>query len=479
MVSTNHGNESLSGATVHQEKNNTKSMLSSSEDKKQKLETRKKLEAAVIRISSSRTGTQVDDLKRLDDEFERKFDEIKSEKMIEQNRKARSLDKEIPDELGLPMPHPAFVVETKGAAESDQGQNIEAPIEPQCAGSETVETTDCAASNQVEQSTYASGVELSAGVTASVPSLLNNGTGQSAVQPVPQILFRVFDDPFLHELEKLQRESENSKKTFEEKVSCPQYSVASSFGLFSHYSLTACEHKSILKAELERKMAEKPNITPERQSTKIEASKNLVIMNKLIRVLRSCPNVPTRRHLPQQLQVHLAQRAAQVNALRNYTAPAPAPAALQLQSSLFPTPALALLQLQASSFPAPALLQPQASSFTSSVSRPSGLPLNSTVCPMPQPRQPLISNTAPTPSDSPATNQIANASLHSPAPHLSSYRPAPSVPVDTATLTLSLPPQALTYSAVLIQQQQEQQPQQSLSSGLQGNNDVVCLSDDE
>ncbi|CAH8254296.1 unnamed protein product [Arabidopsis lyrata] len=357
-----------------------------------------------------------------------------------QNRKARSLDKEIPDELGLPMPHPAFVVETKGAAESDQGQNIEAPIEPQCAGSETVETTDCAASNQVEQSTYASGVELSAGVTASVPSLLNNGTGQSAVQPVPQILFRVFDDPFLHELEKLQRESENSKKTFEEK---------------------------------------KPNITPERQSTKIEASKNLVIMNKLIRVLRSCPNVPTRRHLPQQLQVHLAQRAAQVNALRNYTAPAPAPAALQLQSSLFPTPALALLQLQASSFPAPALLQPQASSFTSSVSRPSGLPLNSTVCPMPQPRQPLISNTAPTPSDSPATNQIANASLHSPAPHLSSYRPAPSVPVDTATLTLSLPPQALTYSAVLIQQQQEQQPQQSLSSGLQGNNDVVCLSDDE
>jgi len=94
---------------------------------------------------------------------------------------------------------------------------------------------------------------------------------------------------------------------------------------------------------------------------------------------------------------------------------------------------------------------------------------------MPQPRQPLISNIAPTPSVTPATNP----GLRSPAPHLNSYRPSSSTPVATATPTSSVPPQALTYSAVSIQQQQEQQPQQSLSSGLQSNNEVVCLSDDE
>lgn len=78
----------------------------------------------------------------------------------------------------------------------------------------------------------------SAGVTALVPSLLNNGTEQSAVQPVPQIPFPVFNDPFLHELEKLRRESENSKKTFEEKVSFPHYPVTSCFVFFSNCLLT-------------------------------------------------------------------------------------------------------------------------------------------------------------------------------------------------------------------------------------------------
>lgn len=75
-------------------------------------------------------------------------------------------------------------------------------------------------------------MEPSAGVTAPVPSLLNNGTGQGAVQPVPQIPFPLFNDPFQHELEKLRRESENTKKTYEEKVSCPQYPVTSIFGFF-------------------------------------------------------------------------------------------------------------------------------------------------------------------------------------------------------------------------------------------------------
>lgn len=73
-------------------------------------------------------------------------------------------------------------------------------------------------------------MEPSAGVTAPVPSLLNNGMGQGVVQPAPQIPFPVFNDPFLCELEKLRRESENSKKTYEEKVRCPQYT--SGFGFF-------------------------------------------------------------------------------------------------------------------------------------------------------------------------------------------------------------------------------------------------------
>ena len=65
-------------------------------------------------------------------------------------------------------------------------------------------------------------MESSAGVIAPVPSLLNNATA-TTVQPVPQIPFPVFSDPFQHELEKLRRQSEITKKTCEEMVSRCQY----------------------------------------------------------------------------------------------------------------------------------------------------------------------------------------------------------------------------------------------------------------
>jgi hypothetical protein len=364
-----------------------------------------------------------------------------------------------PMPLSSPGNHPDTAVNIEGLDNTSVA-------EPHISGSDACEMEISEPGPQVERSTFANlfhegGVEHSAGVTALVPSLLNNGTEQIAVQPVPQIPFPVFNDPFLHELEKLRRESENSKKTFEEK-------------------------KSILKAELERKMAEvqaefrrkfhEVEAEHNTRTTKIEKDKNLVIMNKLLAnaFLSKCTDKKVSPSgAPRGKIQQLAQRAAQVSALRNYIAPQ------QLQASSFPAPALvsAPLQLQQSSFPAPgpAPLQPQASSFPSSVSRPSALLLNFAVCPMPQPRQPLISNIAPTPSVTPATNP----GLRSPAPHLNSYRPSSSTPVATATPTSSVPPQALTYSAVSIQQQQEQQPQQSLSSGLQSNNEVVCLSDDE
>ncbi|XP_010501367.1 PREDICTED: helicase protein MOM1 [Camelina sativa] len=558
--------------------------------------------------------------------------------LAQQNRETYSLDKEIPDEVALPKPHPAAVVETRGATESDQddpmpsspagkqseptantqGQNIEEVIEPQSVEPETVEATDYAASNQgdrvtcpspsspagnqpvpeaniegqnintlsaephiagpdavesgdyaisdqdtmvaqdacslpstlvganiegqnittvaqlpadgldavesggtpvsdqgardasprplslpgihpdaevnieglnntavaeshttgsnacemeiaeagpqVERSTltnlvHEGGVEPSAGVTAPVPSFLSNVMGQSAAQPVPQVPFPVFNDPFLHDLERLRRESENSKKIYEEK-------------------------KSVLKSELERKMAElraefqrrfqEVEAENNTKTTEIETNKNLVIMNKLLAnaFLSKCTEKKTSPSAAPRGKIQ--QLAQRVSTQRNYTAPA-----------LSPAPAAGPLQLQASSYPAPAPaqtpLQTQASLCPSSVSRPSGRPLNSAVCTMPQPRQPLISNTTPTLSASPATNQVANASLRSSAPHLNSYRPSSSSPGSTTTPTSAPPLQALTYSGLLIQQQQqqEQQPQQGLSRGLQGNENVVCLSDDE
>ncbi|CAN7097878.1 unnamed protein product [Brassica rapa subsp. narinosa] len=344
---------------------------------------------------------------------------------------------------------------------------------------------------QVEQSTFANNVEPlvhevvtepSAGVTAPVPSHLNSGTGQNATPPVPQIPFPVFSDPFQHELERLRRESENTKKTYEEK-------------------------RSVLKAEFDRKMAElqaeyqrkfhEVEAEHTAKATKLQRSKNFVIMNKLLTnaFLSKCasrmeshPSAAPRGKIQQ-----LAQRAVQMSALRNYyTASAPAP------------------------------LQPHASS----VSRSPYLPPSSTHCPMPQPRQPLISNPAPRFSASPAsaTNLAVNGRLVSPVLPLNSYRsssssvpipmtttptssavhqaltysssvPIPmtttttssvvpealtyssSVPIPT-TPTSSVVPQALTYSSALTQQQ-EQQQQQNMGSGSQRSGDVVCLSDDE
>ncbi|KAL1217885.1 Helicase protein MOM1 [Cardamine amara subsp. amara] len=54
---------------------------------------------------------------------------------------------------------------------------------------------------------------------------------------------------------------------------------------------------------------------------------------------------------------------------------------------------------------------------------------------MPQPRQPLISNTVPTPSASSATTPVVNSSLRSHAPYLNLYRPSSSIPITTATPT--------------------------------------------
>ena len=82
-------------------------------------------------------------------------------------------------------------------------------------------------------------MEPPAGVTAPVSSQLNNATRQNAPPPVPQVPFPVFSDPFRHELEKLRRESENTKKTYEEKVSCSQsISYLQFWFVLSQFSLT-------------------------------------------------------------------------------------------------------------------------------------------------------------------------------------------------------------------------------------------------
>ncbi|XP_010475595.1 PREDICTED: helicase protein MOM1-like isoform X2 [Camelina sativa] len=362
-----------------------------------------------------------------------------------------------PRPLPLPGIHPDAEVNIEGL-------NNTTVAESHTSGSNACEMEIAEAGPQVERSTltnlvHEGGVEPSAGVTAPVPSFLSNVMGQSAAQPVPQVPFPVYNDPFLHELEKLGRESENSKKIYEEK-------------------------KSVLKSELERKMAElraefqrrfqEVEAEHNTKTAEIETNKNLVIMNKLLAnaFLSKCTEKKTSPSAAPRGRIQ--QLAQRVSTQRNYTAPAlpPAPAAgpLQLQASSYPSPA-----------PAQTPLQTHASLCPSSVSRPSGRPLNSAVCTMPQPRQPLISNTTPTLSASPATNQVANASLRpSSAPHLNSYRPSSSIPGSTATPTSAPPPQALTYTGMLIQQQQqEQQPQQGLSRGLQGNGNVVCLSDDE
>ncbi|CAF2081957.1 unnamed protein product, partial [Brassica napus] len=418
------------------------------------------------------------------------------------------------DASPLPVSSPGNQSE---AAVSTEGLNNNTTMAaPRTTGSDACVMGVAVPDAQVEQSTFANNVEPlvhevvtepSAGVTAPVPSHLNSGTGQNATPPVPQIPFPVFSDPFQHELERLRRESENTKKTYEEK-------------------------RSVLKAEFDRKMAElqaeyqrkfhEVEAEHTAKATKLQTSKNFVIMNKLLTnaFLSKCasrmeshPSAAPRGKIQQ-----LAQRAVQMSALRNYyTASAPAP------------------------------LQPHASS----VSRSPYLPPSSTHCPMPQPRQPLISNPAPSFSASPAsaTNLAVNGRLVSPALPLNPYRsssssvpipttttptssavpqaltysssvpipmtttttssavpqaltysssvPIPmtttttssvvpealtyysSVPIPTTTTpTSSVVPQALTYSSALTQQQ-EQQQQQNMGSGSQRSSDVVCLSDDE
>ncbi|CAG7868295.1 unnamed protein product [Brassica rapa] len=418
------------------------------------------------------------------------------------------------DASPLPVSSPGNQSE---AAVSTEGLNNNTTMAaPRTTGSDACVMGVAVPDAQVEQSTFANNVEPlvhevvtepSAGVTAPVPSHLNSGTGQNATPPVPQIPFPVFSDPFQHELERLRRESENTKKTYEEK-------------------------RSVLKAEFDRKMAElqaeyqrkfhEVEAEHTAKATKLQTSKNFVIMNKLLTnaFLSKCasrmeshPSAAPRGKIQQ-----LAQRAVQMSSLRNYyTASAPAP------------------------------LQPHASS----VSRSPYLPPSSTHCPMPQPRQPLISNPAPSFSASPAsaTNLAVNGRLVSPALPLNTYRsssssvpipmtttptssavpqavtysssvpipmtttttssavpravtysssvPIPmtttttssvvpealtyssSVPIPTTTTpTSSAVPQALTYSSALTQQQ-EQQHQQNMGSGSQRSSDVVCLSDDE
>nr|VDC65179.1 unnamed protein product [Brassica rapa] len=392
------------------------------------------------------------------------------------------------DASPLPVSSPGNQSE---AAVSTEGLNNNTTMAaPRTTGSDACVMGVAVPDAQVEQSTFANNVEPlvhevvtepSAGVTAPVPSHLNSGTGQNATPPVPQIPFPVFSDPFQHELERLRRESENTKKTYEEK-------------------------RSVLKAEFDRKMAElqaeyqrkfhEVEAEHTAKATKLQTSKNFVIMNKLLTnaFLSKCasrmeshPSAAPRGKIQQ-----LAQRAVQMSSLRNYyTASAPAP------------------------------LQPHASS----VSRSPYLPPSSTHCPMPQPRQPLISNPAPSFSASPAsaTNLAVNGRLVSPALPLNTYRsssssvpipmtttptssavpqavtysssvPIPmtttttssavpravtyssSVPIPmTTTTTSSVVPEALTYSS----SQQEQQHQQNMGSGSQRSSDVVCLSDDE
>ncbi|KAG2260682.1 hypothetical protein Bca52824_079976 [Brassica carinata] len=221
--------------------------------------------------------------------------------------------------------------------------DTQADIAANTEGQNITTVSDAAEADNVAPLVHEGVVESSAGVTAPVPSLLNNATattGQNLVQPVPQIPFPVFSDPFQHELEKLRRLSEITKKTCEEK-------------------------KAELKARFERKITELQEeyqrkfreVQAEHAAikTKLQTRKNLVVMNKLLSsaFLSKCTS-RTSSHssaAPMGRIQQLAQRAAQVGAPRNHTASTP------------------------------------------SVSRPSDLPLTSTYCTMPQTRHPLIPNT--------------------------------------------------------------------------------------
>ncbi|KAG5387426.1 hypothetical protein IGI04_038896 [Brassica rapa subsp. trilocularis] len=194
----------------------------------------------------------------------------------------------------------------------------QADIAANSEGQNTTTVSNAVETDNVAPLVHEGVVESSAGVTASVPSLLNNATattGQSPIQPVPQIPFPVFSDPFQHELEKLRRQSEITKKTCE-------------------------EMKAVSKAKFEKKIAElqeeyqrkfhEVQAVHAARNTKLQARKNLVIKNKLLSsaFLSKCTSrisshssaaTPMGKFRIQQL----AQRATQVSALRNHTASAP------------------------------------------------------------------------------------------------------------------------------------------------------------
>ncbi|CAN8305934.1 unnamed protein product [Cochlearia groenlandica] len=338
----------------------------------------------------------------------------------------------------------------RDAAVNTERLNNTGLAESNTAGSDACEMEIAEPSPQVEQTTFATNlvhggsVEPTSGEIARVPSPINNGTGQSTVPLVPQVPFPLFSDPFQHELEKLRRESENTKKTYEEK-------------------------KSILKADFDRKMAE-IEAEYQRNSNEVEVEhraktmedakrKHDLIMNKLLAggFVSKCTNNNASQPSPisrarSRIQ-QIAVRAAQVNALRNYSAFAPA----------LPRPPP----------PPPAPLQHQVSSYISSLPRTLGLPLHSPVSSMYQRRQHVVTSRAPPPSASHATtNQADNARRH-----LNAYRQASLTPTSIPIPTSESSPQALAYSNVLDQQQQQRQQQQRQQQNLGSN--VVCLSDDE
>ncbi|WZY97202.1 hypothetical protein YC2023_069531 [Brassica napus] len=425
-----------------------------------------------------------------------------------QYEEACSLYKEIPDELVSRIPHPAPVLKTRDSAEShqgddeicpvpssptgqqpdpaekNQGKNVEASIESQLAVSESVETGGFAAFEQGDQvacplPSSPTGNQPDSGANVESQNISTSEEPHNAGPGVVETGVTAVSD-------QLHTAGSDAVETSRDASPLP---------------------RSVLKAEFDRKMAElqaeyqrkfhEVEAEHTAKATKLQTSKNFVIMNKLLTnaFLSKCasrmeshPSAAPRGRIQQ-----LAQRAVQMSALRNYyTASAPAP------------------------------LQPHASS----VSRSPYLPPSSTHCPMPQPRQPLISNPAPSFSASPAsaTNVAVNGRLVSPVLPLNSYRsssssvpipmtttptssavhqaltysssvPIPmtttttssvvpealtyssSVPIPT-TPTSSVVPQALTYSSALTQQQ-EQQQQQNMGSGSQRSGDVVCLSDDE
>ncbi|KAF3589172.1 hypothetical protein F2Q69_00026065 [Brassica cretica] len=395
-----------------------------------------------------------------------------------QYEEACSLYKEIPDELVSPIPHPAPALKTRDSAESDQGDDEICPLPSSPAGQQP----DPAEKNQGKN------VEASIESQPAVSESVEAG-GFAAFEQGDQVACPLPSSP-------TGNQPDSGANVESQNISISEEPHNAGPGVVETGVTAVSDQMAELQAEYQRKFHE-VEAEHTAKATKLQTSKNFVIMNKLLTnaFLSKCtsrmeshPSAAPRGRIQQ-----LAQRAVQMSALRNYyTASAPAP------------------------------LQPH----TSSVSRSPYLPPSSTHCPMPQPRQPLISNPAPSFSASPASapNLAVNGRLVSPAlplnPYSSSSSPVPipttttptssavpqaltysssvpipttttptssavpqaltyssSVPIPTTTTpTSSAVPQALTYSTALAQQQEQQQ---NLGSGSQRSSDVVCLSDDE